>query len=190
MIETVLLAISSFVGTNIDDILINTLCFSLAKTKRERYKVVIGKYVGIGILILISVLGALGLQWLPKSYLDYLGVVPILLGLKEILSTFYKRNVDAEAPTEQTESNLIVHTALLTIANGADNVGVYLPLFAGFTIWQILLTAGIFFLMTAPWCVLGYLLANLPMLKTALTKYRPILVPIVYIALGIYIFLR
>lgn len=63
MIETLLSGAAAFVGTNIDDMFINMLFFTEADTKAEVRSVVIGKYLGIGALVLLSVLGAFGLQF-------------------------------------------------------------------------------------------------------------------------------
>lgn len=54
MIETIIAGIMSFVGTNIDDIFINTLFFAQADTKRKIQSVVIGKYLGSGSLMLLT----------------------------------------------------------------------------------------------------------------------------------------
>ena len=147
MVETFILSITSFVGTNIDDIFINTLFFTEAKTKADNRNIVIGKYLGIGALILLSVLGAFGLQFLPQQYIGYLGFVPIGLGIKEIIVAIKSRKADKADEAEETaqkSANKVWNTALITMANGADNIGVYIPLFAGFAVWQILLAIYIF----------------------------------------------
>ena len=193
MVETFILSITSFIGTNIDDIFINTLFFTEAKTKADNRNIVIGKYLGIGALILLSVLGAFGLQFLPQQYIGYLGLVPIGLGIKEIIVTIKSRKADKAAESEETapkSANKVLNTALITMANGADNIGVYIPLFAGFAVWQILLTIGVFLILIAVWCLLGKLLANLPVVKNIIEKYKTVILPIVYIALGVYILLK
>ena len=86
MIETLILGITSFVGTNIDDMFINMLFFSEAETSAEDRRIVLGKYLGIGALIAISILGASGLQFLPQRYIGFLGLVPVCLGLREMMS--------------------------------------------------------------------------------------------------------
>ena len=65
-----------------------------------------------------------------------------------------------------------------------------IPLFAGFGPWQILLSIGVFGLMIALWCFAGKLLAKLPVLRSVLEKYRYIIVPTVFILLGVYILLQ
>lgn len=190
MIEIILLSITAFAGTNIDDIFLNTLFFTEAKTKSDERNIVIGKYIGIGTLVILSILGAFGLQFLPPQYIGWLGNVPIAMGIKEIIDTLRMKQTDETAGTVPKSSNKIWNTALITMASGADNIGVYVPLFAGFAVWQILLAVCVFLILIAVWCQLGRILANLPVVKNSLEKYKTVVVPVVYIALGVYILLK
>lgn len=190
MIETLILSITSFIGTNIDDMFINTLFFSEAETKADSKSIVFGKYLGIGFLIILSILGAFGLQFLPQHYIGYLGLVPICLGIKEIIVNIKSKGDDEADDNVRKSTNKVINTAIITMANGADNIGVYIPLFAGFTVWQITLTVCIFLFLIAVWCFIGKTLADLPVLKNFLTKYKGVIVPVVYIALGVYILMK
>ena len=80
-----------------------------------------------------------------------------------------------------------VNTALITLASGADNIGVYVPLLAGFTFGQMMFCTVIFFVMTGLFCILGKKLADMPVFRTIMEKYRQILTPVIYIILGLYI---
>lgn len=190
MIETFILSITSFVGTNIDDIFINTLFFSEAKTKAEYRSIIVGKYLGIGMLILLSVLGAFGLSFLPQQYIVYLGLIPIGLGIKEIVVAIKSRNTEQTNEPAKKPSNKVPSVVLITMANGADNIGVYIPLFASFAVWQMLLTVCVFLILIAVWCLIGKLLASCSVIKNTIEKYKTVIVPIVYIALGVYILLK
>lgn len=190
MIETLLLSITSFIGTNIDDMFINTLFFSEAETKADGKSIICGKYLGIGTLIILSILGAFGLQFLPQHYIGYLGFVPICLGIKEIIANIKSNSGDESDDNGRKSTNKVINTALITTANGADNIGIYIPLFAGFAMWQITLTVCVFLVLIAVWCFLGKALADLPVLRNFLTKYKAVIVPVVYIALGVYILMK
>ena len=182
MIETMILSVTAFVVTNIDDLLMDTLLFAAASSGAERRRVFAGKYLGMGVLLAISVLGALGLQLLPQKYIAFLGVIPIALGVRELLKA-----EGSEDETAERSPDFMLNTALITVANGADNIGVYVPLFAGFAVWQILLSIFVFLGLIAVWCCLGKTLAGLPVLQNVLARYRKIMVPVVYIALGVYV---
>lgn len=185
--ETILLSITAFIGTNIDDIFLNTLFFTEAKTKSDARNIVLGKYIGIGALFFFSIFGASGLHFLPQRYIGWLGLVPIGFGIKEIVRS---RKTDETDGTVRKSLSKVWNAALVTMANGADNIGVYIPLFAGFAVWQILLAVCVFLILIAVWCQLGRILANLPVVKNSLEKYKTAVVPVVYIALGVYILLK
>lgn len=190
MLETVIATIMSFVGTNIDDIFINTIFFTQAETKRDIRSVVVGKYLGIGGLVLLSLIGAFGLQFIPQQYIGFLGLVPIVLGIKEWISYLKsKKAPDKQDNGQNTDASkgMLLNVVLITMANGADNIGVYIPLFTGYTLIQMAVVVVIFTVMIALWCLLSKKLSNLPVLRIFLIKYKHILVPIVFIALGIYI---
>ena len=91
-------------------------------------------------------------------------------------------------------SNTISHEVLsvivVAIANGADNIGVYIPLFTGYSTIQLIVTIIIFVFMMAIWCLLGSTVTNFPKITSMLQKNKHIVVPIIFIGLGIYIFIK
>lgn len=184
MVYTIIVCIMAYIGTNIDDMFINMLLFSSAKSKKEDFAIVMGKYIGTGALVMVSVLGGIGLQTVVGSYAKFLGIVPILLGLKRIYDNV-KGGDDAD--NIYVKSGFMLSTAAVTIASGADNIGVYVPLFADFMLTQLWIMAGVFIVMTAVWCAVGKSLTNLPAVKSTIERYRHIITPAVYICLGLYI---
>ena len=80
-----------------------------------------------------------------------------------------------------------VSTALITAANGADNLSVYIPLFTQYSLSDFLLTLFVFAFMTALWCRLGSSAADHPYVRKVLVRYKHIIVPAVLIVLGLLI---
>ena len=183
--QSLLLSVIAFISTNIDDLFINMFFYAQYRTSKAVRSITAGKYLGMGALTAISLLGAYGLQMLPRKWLSLLGLIPIALGIKEIISMF--RSQDPAEEHSSSGKTLWLSMALVTIANGADNIGVYLPLFAGFSLWQMCIALCVFALMTGIWCFFSKQLTNLPVLQKLLSKYRNILIPLVYILLGLYI---
>ena len=181
MLTTILLAAVSYVGTNLDDIFLLTLFFSEAKTKSARLCIILGQSLGILLLYGVSVLGALGLSFLPEKCVGLLGVLPILLGIKAI----FPHEDEAEGSKRSAGSALRV--TLVALANGADNIGVYVPLFTGLSLAEIALTGIVFLVMTGFWCMLGKKLSDLPWLRRFLVRYKRIIVPLVLILLGVFL---
>lgn len=186
LLQVLLTAALSFAATNLDDIFILMLLFSGARDARHHRRIVLGQFLGMGVLTLGSLLGAAGLGLLPDLYLRLLGLVPFGLGLRAWLR---RNKAETEDAVSTATDGAVLSTALLTIANGGDNLGVYLPLFAGYTLWQSGLVVLVFGLMTGLWCLLGSSLARLPKLQALLHRYSGVLVPWVLMLLGLSILL-
>lgn len=216
MISTIITAFVSFISTNIDDIFVLMLFSTQINEVIKRRHIVIGQYLGIGVLTAISIIGALGVSVIPPEYVGLLGLVPIYLGIKEYVD--HKResrskenrgqkelqkddNSEIEESTDTKEKSIITFTKnfinpsvikvfSVTLANGADNIGVYIPLFTSMNLVDILVTVIIFIFLIALWCFIGLKLAEHPFVKSNIEKYKHIFVPIVFIGLGIFILIE
>jgi cadmium resistance transporter len=72
-----------FAVTNIDDIVVLAVFFGRAVDERAgATRVIVGQYLGFVGILTVSVLGALGANLLPEAAIPYLGVLPLLLGLR------------------------------------------------------------------------------------------------------------
>lgn len=187
MLGTAFISAGAFVSTNLDDIFVLMMFFAQAENRREKQSIVIGQTAGISVLVLVSLLGASFLRLLPEKCIGILGFIPIILGIRELLSD---RN-EIRSKTDASDKNIhsrAVSVMLVTIADGGDNLGVYIPLFAGFSAAQMMAAVCVFLCMTALWCFLAGRLASIPAVQTVLRRYRRVLVPVVLIALGLMIF--
>ncbi|MBR5560060.1 MAG: cadmium resistance transporter [Clostridia bacterium] len=192
MMEIVLLSVMAYVATNIDDMVINTFFFSAAQSRCELRGVVLGKYLGIGMLVLLSAAGACGLGFFPVRYVRYLGLIPIALGVRALVENMRAKGQECDEAPECGAAGgggagMLFRVAAVTIANGADNIGVYVPLFAGFSLSEYAVFCAVFAAMTALWCALGYRAAKLPALQAITGRYKKAIVPCVYILLGLYV---
>ena len=178
MLTSILTSIIAYISTNIDDIFV--LMILLAQT-RAKGRMIAGHFLGVGLLTAISMLGALGLQNLPLKYVGLLGLVPIFLGIK---AWFHRDDGEVEA-----KSVGILSMAMITLGNGADNVGVYIPLFTGFSGVERIGAVIVFVCLTALWVFLANTLAEFPKVKSVIEKYKTIAIPVVFIALGVFIIL-
>ena len=106
MISTVIIAFISFISTNIGDIFILMLFFSQINNVMKRRHIVIGQYLGIGVLITISIIGSLGVSVIPHEYVGLLGLVPIYLGIKTYID--YRKESKDNINTGQKELQYIV----------------------------------------------------------------------------------
>ncbi|WP_221642703.1 cadmium resistance transporter [Nostoc sp. 2RC] len=79
--------------------------------------------------------------------------------------------------------------AAITIANGSDNISIYMPLFANSTPSSLLAIVAIFLLLVGVWCYVTYKLTCQPAISQLLTRYGNGFVPFVLIGLGVFIIL-
>jgi cadmium resistance protein CadD (predicted permease) len=180
------LAVVLFLSTNVDDLVVLIAFFANARFRAR--DVVAGQYAGMAVLFIVSVAGALLTLAIPKAYLGLLGIFPILVGIKKLLELRLDR---AEGdPTKAVTTGSYGNTAsvaLVTVANGGDNIGVYVPSFAVHSDSQVAMIAVVFVAMTALLCLLAHGMVNHPRLGAPLRRYGHIFAPLVLIALGILI---
>jgi cadmium resistance protein CadD (predicted permease) len=76
--------------------------------------------------------------------------------------------------------------AAVTLANGADNLGVYVPFFAinHAHVWVILL---VYAALVPVWCLAGKWLGNHTLVLRSVDQYGHFVLPFVFVGLGIYI---
>jgi cadmium resistance protein CadD (predicted permease) len=183
LLELLGLAIVLFVSTNVDDLVV--LVGFFAHPKFRARDVVAGQYVGLTVLFVVSAAGALLAFVIPNTYLGFLGIFPILIGIRKLIALRHK-TVEAELRGTGRYGN-IAGVALVTIANGGDNIGVYMPSFAIHSASQIATIALVFVAMTALWCMFAHWMVNHPRLGAPLRHYGHIIAPIVLIGLGLLI---
>jgi cadmium resistance protein CadD (predicted permease) len=80
--------------------------------------------------------------------------------------------------------------AAVTIANGGDNLGVYIPLFAVIDLYSILVMISTFLIFVGIWCIFGFGLTNNPIIGDKIKNYGHKILPLVLIVIGFIILLR
>ena len=78
----------------------------------------------------------------------------------------------------------ILAVAGVTVANGGDNLGVYIPMFAN-SLSAIPLFVLVFAAMTLVWCLLGHVLVNNKVFGHWIRRYGHKILPVVLILLGL-----
>lgn len=186
MLEVILTSLVSFVSTNIDDIFVLMILYAQVSSKKGWIRIIAGQYLGTYLLTGMSILGAFGTHLLPSKYIGLLGIIPIFLGIRTWIT--YKRRAEEDRDSTQDNAGIsVLGVTLFTITNGADNIGVYIPVFSRYSMMELVLTSLVFGIMIALWCLIGFKLANYPFIKNKIQKYQHIIVPSVLIALGLLI---
>jgi cadmium resistance protein CadD (predicted permease) len=88
---------------------------------------------------------------------------------------------------ERVKPGGMLMVAALNVAMGADNIGVYTPVFAASSAADIAAYGAIFALLTALWCYAAYRLVIHPSIGAPVRRYAPRLVPFVLVGLGLWI---
>jgi cadmium resistance transport/sequestration family protein len=205
-VNEILLAIvegvTAFVATNVDDFIILLLFFAqVDMTFRPRH-VVSGSYWGFAILVALSLVGFFGGLVVSSTWIGVLGVLPIFLGIKQLIQPEQDHvqvaNVTQDVSTSSKRHPVIAafmqllhpqayKVAAVTVANGGDNLGIYIPLFAVSNAMVLGVILVIFFLLKGVWCYAAYRLTQTPKIAEVLTQYAHSIVPLLLIGLGVFI---
>jgi cadmium resistance protein CadD (predicted permease) len=180
MLENIITSLLAFVSTNIDDIFILMLFYG--RRNQKSINIVLGQYLGIGTLVLVSFVGAAIGSLIDQMYVGLLGLFPIYLALKHALQ---REELDDEIPMRSGAG--IIAIAGVTIANGGDNIGVYVPLLTTMTVAEKVYMVVVFAIMTYVWCMAARYLARHPVVARYLDRFGNIITPLVLFALGIFI---
>ncbi len=171
-------SITTFVATNVDDAFLLTFLFARRIPAR---RIVAGQYVGFGAIILVSLIGARAALAIPHRWIRFLGVLPLAMGVRQL---FGRRRTELEP--QRISNSGIASIALVTLSNGADNIGVYVPFFVDGRpyLWLILI---VYAVMVAMWCSVGRWLGNHSLILRSVDRWGHWAVPLVFIGLGIYV---
>ena len=193
----IITGVTAFSATNIDDFVILLLFFAQVNASFNRRHIIIGQYVGFSALILASLPGFFGGSLLPRNYIGLLGLIPITIGLSGLLNQQEDTSMEVEAEIELNRDAIAsflspqtYSVAAITLANGGDNIGVYVPLFASRDLATLVVILGVFLLLVGVWCYAAYKLTNQMAIASVWTRYGNTLVPFVLIGLGAFIILE
>ena len=182
-----------FAFTNVDDLLLLAAFFSDPHLGAR--SIVLGQFLGMGALVLGSAAAAWASLAVPEGYAALLGVVPLALGLRklwELRRGQFAAKADrsavraAEERAERRTHSQVLAVAVVTVANGADNLGAYIPLFTRDP-QLVTVYALVFGVMTALWCFAGYRLVKNRVIGDQICRYGHVALPTVLTALGLWI---
>jgi cadmium resistance protein CadD (predicted permease) len=182
LVAELVLAVVVFASTDVDDIVVLIAFF--ADPRLRPRQIVLGQYFGIGALCAVSIAGSFAALILPLSHIGLLGLAPIAIGAKKLWDARRGAAVTVEAKRHAAG---IVAVALVTIANGGDNIAVYTPLFASRGAGDIAVFLAVFLAMTGIWCLLARWIVRHPMIGAPIRRSGHRIVPLVLIALGVLI---
>ena len=192
MIQNVVTSIILYSGTAVDLLIILMLFFAKRKSRKDIINIYLGQFLGSVSLILLSLLFAFVLNYIPsKEILGLLGLIPIFLGLKVLLLGDSDGEAIAKDGLRKDDKNLIFLVALITFAScGADNIGVFVPYFTTLNLTNLIVTLLTFLVMIYLLVFSAQKLAQVPSVGEILEKYSRWFIASVYLGLGIYILIE
>lgn len=189
--QTIISAIGVYISTSIDYLIILIILFAQLSQNKQKWHIYAGQYLGTGLLVGASLVAAYVVNFVPEEWMvGLLGLIPIYLGIR-----FAIVGEDAEEEEEeiierleQSKANQLFWTVtLLTNASGGDNLGIYIPYFASLDWSQTLVALLVFVIGIIIFCEISRVLSSIPLIFETIEKYERIIVPLVFILLGLYI---
>ncbi|WP_420703471.1 CadD family cadmium resistance transporter [Enterococcus faecalis] len=133
------------------------------------------------------------LNFIPQDWIiGLLGLIPIYLGIRV---AFVGEEEEEEGEVVEKlgsrgTNRLFWTVSLITIASGGDNLGIYIPFFTSLSFSEIVTSLIVFAISVAVLCYISYKFAKISFVSETLEKYERIIVPIVFIGLGIFIMIE
>ncbi|HGK1382583.1 TPA: CadD family cadmium resistance transporter [Streptococcus pneumoniae] len=185
--QTIISAIGVYISTSIDYLIILIILFAQLSQNKQKWHIYAGQYLGTGLLVGASLVAAYVVNFVPEEWMvGLLGLIPIYLGIR--FAIVGEEEEEIIQRLEQSKANQLFWTVtLLTIASGGDNLGIYIPYFASLDWSQTLVALLVFVIGIIIFCEISRVLSSIPLIFETIEKYERIIVPLVFILLGLYI---
>lgn len=203
-------------ATTFDDNIYLAMFFSRTGRQFRPLHIVTGEYLGFSLLIAISLSGFLIGRVVDSAWLGLLGLLPISIGVNALLArqSFQERasrpNRDSDSPTvllanhhqndmkrrrpltllRALKDRRTYQVSAVTIANGGNNLAIYIPLFASCSLPRLGIILMVCYAAIGLWCFNSWFLIRQPHTAVIMSRYVARVVPFVLIALGLSIILR
>ncbi|BAY44729.1 cadmium resistance transporter [Kalymmatonema gypsitolerans NIES-4073] len=206
LISTLVLGISTALATTFDDNLYLTAFFGKVNRSFRPKHIVLGEFVGFTALVLASLPGFFGGLLIPEAWIGLLGFLPITIGITQLMSRedggeevqTVSMNFTSDARSHRRKKSLwatlrdpqTYRVSAVTIANGGNNIGIYVPLFASSNLPSLGVILCVCYVSVGVWCCLSYFMTRNPLMAPLLTRYGRKIFPFVLIWLGFSILMK
>jgi len=206
LIGTLIIGISAAIATTFDDNLYLTAFFGKVNHAFRPKHIIIGEFLGFTALVFASLPGFFGGLIIPHTWIGLLGFLPIAIGINHLMSRENEEeavqavsiNLNHDVKPQRQNKSLLAtirdpqtyRVSALTIANGGNNIGIYVPLFASSNLPSLGVIVSICYLTVGLWCFLSYNLTRNPLMAPVLARYGRKIFPFVLIWLGASILMK
>ncbi|KFY81199.1 hypothetical protein V499_00025 [Pseudogymnoascus sp. VKM F-103] len=190
--KSVGIACSSFAITNIDDMFVLVTFFSVASTSKTMTPLMItlGQFVGFTVIIIISMIGFGASLALPSEPIGFLGLLPILMGVWNLFGLLFEEEEEEEDTPNIAGMKSILKVSSITVMNGGDNIGTYVPLFAQAKGAEIAVYVVTYYILLGVWCLVALLAMRQKHVLLLAQKYMSVVIPFLFLGLGIFIVIK
>lgn len=216
LMSAVTVGAATAMATTFDDNIYLALFFSRTNRRFRPLHIVVGEYLGFTLLIGISLSGFVLGRVVDSAWLGLLGLLPISIGVNSLLARqsrepaqplsdgragsarLLPRFEDAEAssrlrsltPWRALRDRRTYQVSAVTIANGGNNIAIYIPLFASSSLPRLGVILLVCYAAIGLWCFNSWFLIRQPHTAVVMSRYVARLVPFLLIALGLSILVR
>ncbi|NMG20174.1 cadmium resistance transporter [Brasilonema bromeliae] len=207
LISTLVIGISAAFATTFDDNLYLTAFFGKVNRTFRPKHIVLGEFLGFTALVFASLPGFFGGLVIPEAWIGLLGLLPIAIGISHLMSREDQQevvlqtvSVDLPSPAksrphkksllETLRDPQTYRVSSVTIANGGNNIGIYVPLFASSNLPSLGVILCVCYFTVGVWCCLSYFMTRNPLMAPLLARYGRKVFPLVLIWLGFSILMK
>lgn len=190
--KSVGIACSSFAITNIDDMFVLVTFFSEASINKTMTPLMItlGQYIGFTVIIIISMIGFGASLALPSEPIGFLGLLPILMGIWNLFGLFFSEEEEEPDTPNIAGMKSILKVSVITVMNGGDNIGTYVPLFSQAKGAEIAVYVVTYYILLGVWCVVALLVMRQKHILLLAQKYMRVVIPFLFLGLGMFIVIK
>ena len=181
----VAVAAGAFMATNLDNLVLMIGLFG--RYDDRRYEVLFGYLVGMLVIGAATFYVGKLAGNAPVQYLGLLGVVPVLIGLAEIMRLFRNKGVVKDPVVPGAGSTAVVATLLAQLGNSTDTIITYSVLFSDANDLADLLVVLSFAGMALLLVLVAYLALRHPWLSRPVQLYGHYITPLILITVGMYV---
>ena len=190
--KSVAIACSSFAITNVDDMFVLVTFFAEASTSKTitPLKITLGQYIGFTAIVIISMIGFGVSIVLPSEPIGFLGLLPILLGVWKLFELLLPTEEEEPDKSNFAGVKSVLKVSTVTLMNGGDNIGTYVPLFSQTKGAEIAVYVVIYYILLGVWCLVAFLVMRQKHILLVVRRYMRVVIPLLYVGLGVYIVVK
>jgi cadmium resistance protein CadD (predicted permease) len=175
----------AFMATNLDNLVLMVGLFG--RYSDRRHEVLFGYLVGMLIIAAVTYYVGKLAGTAPVEYLGLLGIVPVLIGVADIVRLFRNKGVAHDPVVPGAGSTAVAATLLAQLSNSTDTIITYSVLFSDANDLADYLVLASFGGMALLMAVIAYLALRHPWLSRPVQLYGHYITPLILITVGMYV---